>query len=59
MSNLEAGIIFYEGELSEDIVDKCKKASYSPFDYIVMLVQEYQKFLICNKESNKTNGEEK
>ena len=60
MNEREEGIIFYESQLSKELVEKCKAETKDEIDYVTMLIEKYKDTSNYNHNKlNKINEEEK
>jgi len=60
MNERKEGIIFYESQLSKEIVEKCKTETKDEIGYVTMLVERYKDASNYNHNKlNKINEEEK
>lgn len=60
MNRCKEGIIFYESQLSKEIVEKCKAETRDEMGYVTMLIEKYKDIPNYNHNKlNKINEEEK
>ncbi|MBA7617047.1 hypothetical protein ES703_24352 [subsurface metagenome] len=60
MNERKEGIIFYESQLSKEIVEKCKTETKNEIGYVTMLIERYKDTSNYNHNKlNKINEEEK
>lgn len=60
MNERKEGIIFYESQLSKEIVEKCKTETPDEMSYVTMLIEKYKDTTNYNHNKlNEINEEEK
>jgi len=60
MNERKEGIIFYESQLSKEMVEKCKAETQDEMSYVTMLIEKYKDTPNYNHNKlNKINEEEK
>ncbi len=60
MNGRKEGIIFYESQLSKEIVEECKEETKDEMGYVTMLIEKYKDTPNCDHNKlNGINGEEK